>query len=112
MATLADTVDCGGVAVITGGASGFGLETARRCVAASMDVAILDFNEGAMAAAQAELVALGGGGGVLTLQCDVSSWDSCVSAAEDVAAHFSKPISYLFVRRPPILRTLAFRAHC
>ena len=45
MATAKDVLDAEGVAVITGGASGFGLEAATQCAALGMGVAILDVSE-------------------------------------------------------------------
>ena len=54
-------------AVITGGASGIGLATAERLLAAGMRVAIADRNEEALDAARTKL-----GGEVLTLSTDVS----------------------------------------
>jgi NAD(P)-dependent dehydrogenase (short-subunit alcohol dehydrogenase family) len=55
-------------ALITGGASGFGLETARRLLAARAQVAIADASTAALAAARDEL-----GDAVLAIPCDVRS---------------------------------------
>lgn len=56
----------GRVAVITGGASGIGLATARALGARGADLVLADIEAGPLAAAAAELGALG-------VQCDVSS---------------------------------------
>ena len=54
---FAESLDADGVAVITGGASGFGLAAARRCVAAGMRVAILDVSASELRAAEQALEA-------------------------------------------------------
>lgn len=64
---LSAVVDTSGVAIITGGASGFGLEVATRCAAAGMRTALLDVNAEVCASAQAggtaaDPAAAGGGG--------------------------------------------------
>ena len=88
--SAATCLDTSAAAVITGGASGFGLEMGRRCAAAGMRVALLDVSgEEQMAAAAAELRALNvGTARVVTLSCDVGSWDACVAAADAVDAAF------------------------
>jgi NAD(P)-dependent dehydrogenase (short-subunit alcohol dehydrogenase family) len=58
------------VAVITGGASGIGLALARRAAAVHMQLVLADIEEGALAAAAAELK--GAGARVLTVKTDVS----------------------------------------
>jgi NAD(P)-dependent dehydrogenase (short-subunit alcohol dehydrogenase family) len=58
------------VAVITGGASGIGLALARRAAAEGMKLVLADIEEGALAAAAAELK--GAGAKVLTVKTDVS----------------------------------------
>ncbi|MFN8623771.1 MAG: SDR family NAD(P)-dependent oxidoreductase [Chloroflexota bacterium] len=62
------SIAAGRRALITGGASGFGLEIARRLVAAGAQVAIADASTEAIAAARAEL-----GDAVLAIPCDVRS---------------------------------------
>jgi NAD(P)-dependent dehydrogenase (short-subunit alcohol dehydrogenase family) len=59
----------GRVALVTGGASGIGLATARRLLGAGWKVAVLDRNEEALAAVRAEL---GTGSGVLLANLDVT----------------------------------------
>ena len=58
------------VAVITGGASGIGLALARRAAAEGMKIVLADIEDGALAAAAAELK--GAGAQVLTVKTDVS----------------------------------------
>jgi len=58
------------VAVITGGASGIGLALARRAAAEGMNLVLADIEDGALAAAAAELKAAGAK--VLTVKTDVS----------------------------------------
>ena len=96
----AELLDASGVAVITGGASGFGLEAAMRCATAHMSVAILDMDEAKMASASTALSAAGAAG-VLTIRTDVSSWDACVAAADDIAVHFGgQRVTFLCARVP------------
>jgi NAD(P)-dependent dehydrogenase (short-subunit alcohol dehydrogenase family) len=68
------------VAVITGGASGIGLALARRAAAEGMKLVLADIEEGALAAAAAELKAAGAK--VLTVKTDVSR----AEAVENLAA--------------------------
>jgi NAD(P)-dependent dehydrogenase (short-subunit alcohol dehydrogenase family) len=55
---LASTIDTDGVAVVTGGASGFGLETATRLLRAGMSVVILDVSVEELEAANQKLSTL------------------------------------------------------
>lgn len=71
----------GRVAVVTGGASGIGLGTARAFVADGYRVAVLDL-KGAAAAAEE----LGGGAGVLAVDVDVADRASVGAAFERVRA--------------------------
>ena len=77
MAAVADIFDVDGVAIITGGASGFGLEAASRCVAAGMRVVIADIEADALESALETLTQQaaadpGGADRVLACQTDVS----------------------------------------
>ena len=94
---MAESVlDTQGVAVITGGASGFGLEAAMRCAAAKMSVAILDTNEEAMSTAAAAISEAGAPAAV-SIFCDVSSWEACVAAADKIDARFANQrVTFLF----------------
>jgi len=63
----------GGVAVITGGASGIGLAAAKRFASAGMSVCLADLPGTSLTAAQADVAALAGrGDAVLTVPTDVS----------------------------------------
>jgi NAD(P)-dependent dehydrogenase (short-subunit alcohol dehydrogenase family) len=68
-------------ALITGGASGFGLEVARRLVAADARVALVDLSEERLAAATGEL-----GSSAVGIAADVRDRDA-VRTAVDEAAH-------------------------
>jgi NAD(P)-dependent dehydrogenase (short-subunit alcohol dehydrogenase family) len=70
-------------ALITGGASGFGLEIARRLVAAGSQVAIADASTAALEAARAEL-----GDAVLAIPCDVRSPALMAGAVERAVERF------------------------
>ena len=64
----------GGVALITGGASGIGLAIAKKCIGHGMRVFVVDKHSDALKLASETL-----GGGVTPLQADVSNkedWDS------------------------------------
>jgi NAD(P)-dependent dehydrogenase (short-subunit alcohol dehydrogenase family) len=65
--------------VVTGGASGIGYATARRFVAESGKVVILDNNQEALDKARSELSALAGG-----ICADVSSPDEIEAAFKEV----------------------------
>jgi NAD(P)-dependent dehydrogenase (short-subunit alcohol dehydrogenase family) len=71
-------------ALVTGGAQGIGLATARRLAADGGQVAIADNDAEALAEAQALLP------GVLALECDVSDEASVVRATADAVARFGR----------------------
>ena len=103
MASFTGAIDGAGVAVITGGASGFGLEAARRCAGLGMRTAILDVSDAALTAAHAELVGLlpgsaaDGAATLLPIVCDVGSWQDCAAAAAAVETAFGPvPVAFLF----------------
>lgn len=77
------TLATGRRALITGGASGFGLETARRLAAAGAQVALADSSTVALEAAVAEL-----GPDVLAIPCDVRSPARVAGAVEMAVARF------------------------
>jgi all-trans-retinol dehydrogenase (NAD+) len=64
-----------GHAVITGGARGIGLATARRLIAAGTGVSLWDFDEQALSAARTELAAEVPGALIHTEVCDVTDRD-------------------------------------
>jgi len=100
--SVATAIDTGGLAVITGGASGFGLAVAERLARNGMPVAILDVSAAELAAAEQKLGAAcqagaGAGKGVLAVRCDVSKFDECQAAQKAVAAAFpGVPLALLF----------------
>jgi NAD(P)-dependent dehydrogenase (short-subunit alcohol dehydrogenase family) len=77
------------VAVITGGASGFGLALGERCAATGMDVVLLDL-DGSRAAAEAERLGGTHGSSVVTvgMAVDVADSGSVEDAAAAVAGRF------------------------
>jgi NAD(P)-dependent dehydrogenase (short-subunit alcohol dehydrogenase family) len=82
----------GNSAVITGGASGIGLECARRYAQAGMNVTIADRDEEARAAAFAELSDLAGGPDkVFAVDCDVSDKASVTALKDAVMDRFGAP---------------------
>lgn len=76
----------GRVAVITGGASGFGLEFARFGAARGMKLVLADVQQDALDAARAELEAVGAE--VLAMQCDVRKGDAVQALADATMARF------------------------
>ena len=79
----------GRTAVITGAGSGFGLEVARIATSRGMQLVLLDVQQDALDAAQAELEATGAQ--VLAQRVDVSSAEHMAALAEAVQARFGAP---------------------
>ncbi|MFC7462749.1 SDR family oxidoreductase [Hydrogenophaga defluvii] len=79
----------GRTAVITGAGSGFGLEVARIAASRGMHLVLLDVQQDALDAAQAELEATGAQ--VLAQRVDVSSAEHMAALAEAVLARFGAP---------------------
>ena len=75
MSDSSNVFERGRGAIITGGASGIGLATAKRLAALGMRVCIADLDEGTLDKAEKELggLAVGGAVDVLALKTDVSS---------------------------------------
>ena len=95
--SVSRAIDTSGVAVITGGASGFGFETAERLLRAGMAVAVLDISAKELTQAEKTLGAIAGANQVAAIKCDVSKFDECMQAQQAVQAAFgSKPVSLLF----------------
>ncbi|MDO5625405.1 MAG: SDR family oxidoreductase [Pseudomonadota bacterium] len=76
-------------AVLTGAASGFGLECARIAAARGMNVVLVDVQTDALAAAEAEIKALGAK--TLARRVDVSKPAEMDALAQDVQAAFGAP---------------------
>ena len=70
----------GQVALVTGGASGLGAETARELARRGAKVAVLDRNGDGANAVAAQIVAAHGEGSALGIACDITSTDSIVAA--------------------------------
>jgi NAD(P)-dependent dehydrogenase (short-subunit alcohol dehydrogenase family) len=77
------------VAVITGGASGFGLALAARCAGHGMDVALLD-RDGERAGSEGEVLADAHGVEVLAMAVDVADPAAVEAAATAVAERFGR----------------------
>lgn len=91
---MAQAFTNGGVAVITGGASGIGRAAARQAAAAGMKLALVDVNAGKLAALEAELSAIVGAANILTAQADVADFAAMRHLASDVAARLG-PVTLL-----------------
>lgn len=79
----------GKTAVITGGASGLGLEFARRYIEAGMHVALADRNRDSLNAAEQELTALADADvHIMAQQCDVSDADQMQEFCDAVYSKF------------------------
>ena len=81
------------IAVISGGASGIGLGTAKRLIEFGAKVAILDINDESGAQAVKEIQA--NGGEAIFVNCDIRKLDNCMSAINYVIEKFHK-IDILF----------------
>ncbi len=79
----------GRTAVITGAASGFGLETSRVAAREGMNVVLADVQQDALDKAAAEIVALGAQ--VLPVRLDVSKADEVQALAVATKARFGAP---------------------
>lgn len=77
------------VAVVTGGASGFGLALGGLCAARGMNVALLD-RDGTRAADEAAALASEHGVGALGLGVDVADGEAVAEAAASVADRFGR----------------------
>jgi NAD(P)-dependent dehydrogenase (short-subunit alcohol dehydrogenase family) len=78
----------GKVALITGGASGLGLEVARQMSAAGARLVLVDWDEDSLEAATAQVTH--GGGEVRSLQGDVSDPSTATAAMELVKSAFGR----------------------
>ena len=99
MSNWTTVLDTAGLAVVTGGASGFGYETSTRLLKAGMAVAIVDISVKELANAQKSLgeIAAANNTKVHGIQCNVTKKSNCINAANEIAQHFpNKQISFLF----------------
>jgi len=85
---MAECFAQGGVAVITGGASGIGRAAGLRAAQAGMRVAILDVNADKLAATAAELVDIAGADSVITSTADVADPMAMINLATDVESRW------------------------
>jgi NAD(P)-dependent dehydrogenase (short-subunit alcohol dehydrogenase family) len=99
MSNFPNVFDKNGLAVITGGASGFGYVTSKRLLSNGMSVAILDVSEKELQTAKVTLtpIAEQNHAKVFGFKCNVTVMDDCVAAQKAIANEFkSKKISFLF----------------
>ena len=99
MSKFPNVLDKNGLAVITGGASGFGYETSKRLLSSGMSVCILDVSEKELQAAKVTLtpIAKQSGARVFGFKCNVTAIDDCIAAQKAIASEFpNKKISFLF----------------
>jgi NAD(P)-dependent dehydrogenase (short-subunit alcohol dehydrogenase family) len=82
--TIAAALQAGGTAVVTGGASGIGLATAKKLAARGLNVVIADREGARLYQAIRDLAALASGGEdeVMGFACDVSRPDDVARLAE------------------------------
>lgn len=86
---MSDWRKAGCTAVITGGASGLGLEAARRYASAGMNLVLIDHNADKLTAAAGDIAELAGSSNrVMTLECDVSDMDAMRDAARQISDRF------------------------
>ena len=76
----------GRTAMITGGGSGMGLLAGEKLAAQGANVALLDVNEEALAAAEAKIKA--SGGKVLTLKTDIRKYSEVEAAEKKIVETF------------------------
>jgi NAD(P)-dependent dehydrogenase (short-subunit alcohol dehydrogenase family) len=88
---MPDVFTRGGVAVITGGASGIGRAAVRRAAAAGMRVAIIDVNSQKLAVLRAEIGQQVGADQVLAEIVDVADFTAMEALARVVEARWGSP---------------------
>jgi NAD(P)-dependent dehydrogenase (short-subunit alcohol dehydrogenase family) len=88
---MAESFVAGGIAVITGGASGIGRAAARRAATAGMRVALVDVNAAKLAATAAELAKTLGADTVLTSTADVADAAAMNALARAVETRWGSP---------------------
>jgi NAD(P)-dependent dehydrogenase (short-subunit alcohol dehydrogenase family) len=94
-----EVLDKNGIAVITGGASGFGFETSKRLLSSGMSVCILDVSAKELQSAKLALAPIADqhGAKVFGFKCNVTVMEDCVAAQKAIQSEFqNKKISFLF----------------
>lgn len=88
---MVESFAAGGVAVITGGASGIGRAAARRAAQAGMRIVLADVNETKLAATASQLVQVVGAGNVRAETLDVADAAAMVALARSVESQWGSP---------------------
>jgi NAD(P)-dependent dehydrogenase (short-subunit alcohol dehydrogenase family) len=88
---MAEAFVTGGVAVITGGASGIGRAAARRAAKVGMKVAIVDVNAARLAALKAELGGVSGPDRIIAEKVDVADFTAMEALARLVESRWGSP---------------------
>ena len=88
---MAQSFTRGGVAVITGGASGIGRAAAQRAAAAGMQIALVDVNAGKLEQTAAALGRMTGTDNVMTSAADVADFAAMQALAQAVQERFGSP---------------------
>ena len=88
---MAESFVAGGIAVITGGASGIGRAAARRAAQAGMRIALADVNATKLTTTAAELAETVGADSVLTSTADVADPAAMTALAREVETRWGSP---------------------
>jgi len=88
---MAESFAAGGIAVITGGASGIGRAAAERAAAAGMRLALVDVNAKKLATTAAALAETIGRDQVITSTADVADAAALLDLAKEVAVRWGSP---------------------
>lgn len=88
---MAESFAPGGIAVITGGASGIGRAAARKAAQAGMRIVLLDVNETKLAATAAELSGVVGTDNVWAAVVDVADPAAMTALAQEVETAWGSP---------------------
>lgn len=88
---MAETFSNGGVAVITGGASGIGRAAARRAAATGMAIVLVDTNADKLRATADEIADRVGSNNVLASTLDVADAEAMQALADQVLSRFGAP---------------------
>ena len=88
---MAESFTAGGIAVITGGASGIGRAAARRAAQAGMRIVLIDVNTAKLAATADELSAVAGADHVRAEVLDVADASAMNALAQSVQSQWGSP---------------------